>query len=81
MYVYVHWFGKLRFFIGRFGFPPQNGDITAIQSEIDLGADVEMDTISSTNSLKPIFLAFLHDHNQVLNYILFVFARFCKYLI
>ena len=39
----------------------------AIQNEIEMGADVEMETTSGTNPLKPIFLAFLHDHNQVLN--------------
>ena len=37
----------------------------AIQTEIEMGADIEMATVSSTNPLKPIFLAFLHDHNQV----------------
>ena len=37
----------------------------AIQTEIEMGADIEMATVSSTNPLKPIFVAFLHDHNQV----------------
>jgi len=45
-------------------FHVQNGDIAAIQSEIDTGADVEMAT-SGTTPHKPIFLAFLHDHYQV----------------
>jgi len=43
----------------------QNGDTVAIQNELELGADVEMATISGTSPLKPIFIAFLHDHNQV----------------
>jgi len=50
----------------------QNGDTAAIQSEIDVGADVEMAT-SGTTPHKPIFLAFLHDHYQVRIYIISVY--------